>query len=163
MEIYWEICWSMYSHRLIYPLWSVQGCEFFPIPFPSHKVLECLPPGILLPGWSVCIVKFQDYFNDLGQCCFDVELKFSLSRCRTLCVNAYLLCYLSPSGIWDWRTPTLKATQFVAVQKYVHFNTKYDNFIHGCTNLQVFKLGLQSYDHWEFDIHCTKCRVKCDF
>jgi hypothetical protein len=30
-----------------------------------------------------------------------------------------LLCYLSPSHIQDWRIPTLKATQFLAVQKYM--------------------------------------------
>ena len=120
MGLYWEICWSKYSHRLIYPLWSVQGCELFPSPFPSHKVLECLPPGTLLPGWSVCIVKFKIYFNDLVQCCLDVELKFSLSCRRTLWLCSWLFYYVTSvlQGIQDWRTPTLKATQFVAVQKY---------------------------------------------
>jgi len=118
MGIYWEICWNMYSHRFVYPLWSVQGCELFPSPFPSHKVLECLPPGTLLPGWSVCIVKFKVYFNDLGQCCLDVELKFSLSRCRTLWLCRCLLYYvtsvlqvfrigghlhLKPHNLWQYK------------------------------------------------------------
>lgn len=85
----------MYSHRLIYPLWLVQGCELFPSPSPSHKVLECLPPGTLLPGWSVCIVKFKDYFNCLGQCCLDVELKISLSHCRVLWLCRYLFYYVT--------------------------------------------------------------------
>jgi hypothetical protein len=73
----------------------VQGCELFPSPSPAHKVPECLPPGTLLPGWSVCIVKFMDYINDLGQCCLDVEMKFSPSRCRNLWLCTCLFYYVT--------------------------------------------------------------------
>jgi len=50
-------------------------------------------------------------------------------------------------------------TLFGSMEYENKYQYQYDNFIHGCTNLQIFKLGLQSYDHWEFDIHYSKWRV----
>lgn len=98
MGRYWEICWNMYSHRLIYPLWLVQGCGLFPSPSLSHKAQVCLPPGTLLLMWSVCRTKFKEYFDYLAQYGCHSELKLV---CRATSISQ------CADGLWAYVTSNL--------------------------------------------------------
>lgn len=131
--------WHVYSHKLLYPLWLVQGCGLFPNPSLSHKVQVCLPPGTLLPMWSVCTAKFKDHFNYLAQYYLHSELvclNTNISegsdglQVHVTLVHVMLHLIIKKQILLEWMfsyspPPHISKTKFVAVGESAHLNTQF--------------------------------------